>query len=280
MIAYDVEQLEGKVRGAFLQGIDSRKTGVIVLGGSSGRVDRARAGLLAEAGARTLALQWFGGANQSPGICEIPLETFIDATNLVVSRGCDRVILVGTSKGVEAALLASTIDPRINAVIAISPSSVVWGNIGSGVDGIAWPERSSWSFGRAPLDFVSADINWQKEYRDGLVSYRSFFEKCLTNDLQANRRARIPVEKSAADLILVAGGSDALWPSDDFAREIVHSRQMNGRSATLIFDQDAGHRVLFPGETTPRSALHAHGGTDEADVRLGQKAWRAIVAML
>ncbi|MBX5185084.1 acyl-CoA thioesterase [Rhizobium sp. NZLR5] len=280
MIAYDIEQLDGKVRGAFLQGVNSGKTGVIVLGGSSGRVDTARAGLLAEVGARTLALQWFGGANQSPGICEIPLETFIDGTDLLVSRGCERIVMVGPSKGAEAALLASTIDQRINAVIAISPSSVVWGNIGAGVDRIAWPERSSWSFGRAPLDFVPADINWQKEYRDGLVSYRSFFERCLTNDLQANRRARIPVENSAADLILVAGGSDALWPSDDFAREIVQSRHAHGRSATLIFDQDAGHRILFPGETTPRSTLHAHGGTDEADARLGQKAWRAIAAML
>ncbi|EGL62150.1 hypothetical protein AGRO_5098 [Agrobacterium sp. ATCC 31749] len=110
-------------------------------------------------------------------------------------------------------------------VIAISPSSVVWGNIGVGAGGIAWPERSSWTFKGASLDFVPADMNWQKEYRDGLISYRSFFEKCLVNDIQANNRARIPIEKSKADLLLVAGGDDALWPSDKFAREIVQSAQ-------------------------------------------------------
>lgn len=280
MAAYDVEHLEGKVRGAFLESVESTKTGVIVLSGSSGRIDTVRARLFAEAGTRVLAFQWFGGANQSPGICEIPLETFVDATDLLISKGCERIVLVGTSKGAEAALLASTIDQRINAVIAISPSSVVWGNIGAGIDGRAWPERSSWSFRGSPLDFVPADTTWQKEYRDSLVSYRSFFEKCLANDTEANKRARIPIEKSTADLILVAGGDDALWPSDSFARDLVQSRQADGRSATLIFDQDAGHRILFPGEVTPRSALHAHGGTDEADVRLGQKAWRAIVALL
>lgn len=280
MVAYDAEQLEGKVRGAFLKGIDSSKTGVLVLGGSSGRVDTVRAGLFANEGAHALALQWFGGTNQSPGICEVPLETFIDAIDLLTSKGCERIVLVGTSKGAEAALLTSIIDQRINAVIAISPSSVVWGNIGAGVDGIAWPERSSWSFESTPLDFVPADMKWRKEYRDGLVSYRSFFEKCLINDIQANKRARIPIEKSTADLIFVAGGDDALWPSDDFAREIVQSRQAHGRSATLIFDRRAGHRVLFPGETTPRSTLHAHGGTDEADAMLGQKAWQAIASML
>jgi pimeloyl-ACP methyl ester carboxylesterase len=280
MATYDVEHLQGKVRGVYLEGVESTKTGVIVLGGSSGRIDNVRAGLFAEAGARALALQWFGGADQSPGICEIPLETFVDATDLLISKGCERIILVGTSKGAEAALLASTIDQRINAVVAISPSSVVWGNIGAGIDGRAWPERSSWSFGGSPLDFVPADTSWQKEYRDSLVSYRSFFEKCLSNDAEANRRARIPTEISAADLILVAGGDDALWPSDSFARSLVQSRERNGRSATLIFDQEAGHRILFPGEVTPRSGLHAHGGTDEADSRLGQKAWREIVALL
>ncbi|WP_454746434.1 acyl-CoA thioester hydrolase/BAAT C-terminal domain-containing protein [Ciceribacter selenitireducens] len=280
MVTYDVEQLEGKVRGAFFKGIASSRTGVLVLGGSSGRVDTGRAGLFSHAGAHTLALQWFGGTNQSPGICEVPLETFIDAVDFLISRGCERIVLVGTSKGAEAALLASTIDPRINVVVAVSPSSVVWGNIGAGVDGIAWPERSSWSLDHTPLVFVPADLSWQKEYRNGLVSYRSFFEKCLANDPQTNSRARIQVEKSTADLVLVAGGDDALWPSYDFARKIVQSRRAHGRSTRLIFDKNAGHRVLFPGETTPRSVLHAHGGTDEADALLGQEAWRAIATML
>lgn len=280
MFAYDVENLNGKVRGALLSSAALSKTGVLVLGGSSGRVDIPRAGLFSQAGAHALALQWFGGPSQSPGICEIPLETFIDATDLLTSRGCNRIIVVGTSKGAEAALLASTIDQRIKAVVAISPTSVVWGNIGEGVDGIAWPERSSWSLKGTPLDFIPSDLSWQKNYRDGLISYRSFFEKCLANDVQTNERARIPVELSVAELILVAGGDDALWPSDDFAREIVQSRQAHRKSATLIFDQDAGHRILFPGESTRRSSLHSHGGTDEADAELGVRAWRIIEQLL
>lgn len=280
MVFQDVEQLEGRVRGTFIKGESRNKTGVIVLGGSSGRVDTTRATLFANAGANALALQWFGGSNQSPGICEIPLETFIDATDFLTAKGCDHIVLVGTSKGAEAALLASTIDQRIDAVVAFSPSSVVWGNIGAGVDGLAWPERSSWSFKGTPLDFVQADMDWQKEYRDGLISYRSFFEKCLGNDVQANSRARIPIEKSNAYLILVAGGNDALWPSDYFAREIVQSRQSQDKPATLILHKEAGHRVLLPGETTPRSTLHAHGGSDEADAVLGQMAWQAISSVL
>ena len=40
---------------------------------------------------------------------------------------------------------------------------------------------------------------------------------------------------------------------------------------------EAGHRILLPGEATPRSQLHAHGGSDRADAELGNAAWNAIV---
>ena len=71
-----------------------------------------------------------------PAICEIPLETFFAATDRLIRLGCRRIVYVGTSKGAEASLLAAAHDPRIDAVVAISPTSVVWGNIGPGRDGI------------------------------------------------------------------------------------------------------------------------------------------------
>jgi len=280
MTGHDIEQLTGEVRGTFVGGVGDRETGVIILAGSSGRIDTGRARLFAEAGTNALALQWFGGENQPAGICEVELETFVRATDLMISRGCRRIVFIGTSKGAEAALLTSIVDERVNAVVAISPTSVVWGNIGAGIDGIAWPERSSWSFGGAPIEFVPADTSWTNEYRDGLVSYRSFFLRCLTSNPEASKRARIPIETSSADIILVAGGDDALWPSDVFASHLLESRRTHGKHATLIFNQEAGHRVLFPGETTPRSKLHAHGGNDEADRMLGLEAWQALQKLL
>ena len=53
-----------------------------------------------------------------------------------------------------------------------------------------------------------------------------------------------------------------------------------GRSAVLVTHPRAGHRVLLPGETTPRSTLNAHGGTDAADAELGAAAWRELTALL
>ena len=113
--------LIGALQGSLLTPGRPSGLGVVVLGGSSGRVDVARAGLLADRGALAIAMRWFGGEGQSPGICEIPLETFALATDRLIREGCDRIALLGTSKGAEAALLVASYDPRIDAVVAFEP---------------------------------------------------------------------------------------------------------------------------------------------------------------
>ncbi|MDF3213971.1 acyl-CoA thioesterase [Mesorhizobium sp. M7A.F.Ca.CA.001.09.2.1] len=273
------ENLSGAVAGTLFR-CPQATTGVVVLGGSSARVDVGRARLFANEGSSALALQWFGGEGQPPGICEIPLETFFAATDCLLETGCHRIVYVGTSKGAEASLLAAVHDPRIDAVVAISPSSVIWGNIGAGRDGVSWPERSSWSLDGIPLPFVPTDPNWTPEYVDGLVSYRGLFEHCLKTSRQEAAAATIPVETASAEILLVAGGDDALWPSLWFATEIVRRRSEAGKITHLVSSPDAGHRILLPGENTPRSTLHAHGGNDEAESRLGRMAWEGIRELL
>ncbi|RUX03999.1 acyl-CoA thioesterase [Mesorhizobium sp. M8A.F.Ca.ET.059.01.1.1] len=274
-----VEEVSGVVAGTLLRCADAT-TGVVVLSGSSGRVDISRARLFASEGASALALRWFGGEGQVPGICEIPLEIFFAATDRLVGLGCRRIVYIGTSKGAEASLLAAAHDPRIDAVVAISPTSVVWGNIGPGRDGVSWPERSSWTLKGIPFPFVPTDPDWKASYADGLVSYRGLFEHCLTRFRQEADTAAIPVEVTSAEIVLVAGGDDALWPSPEFAASIVRRRQDAGKATRLVSAPDAGHRILLPGETTPRSSSHAHGGNARADADLGQEAWRYIRDLL
>ncbi|SHE89109.1 hypothetical protein SAMN02745157_1163 [Kaistia soli DSM 19436] len=264
----------------WLTGETRGRTGVVVLGGSSGRVDVSRAELFAAQGTAALALQWFGGPGQAQGICEIPIETFIAATDHLAALDCRRIVYVGTSKGAEAALLAAVHDPRIDAVIAISPSSVVWGNIGPGLDGISWPERSSWTLGGSALPFVPADPTFKPPLRENLKAYRTLFEHSLSRFESLVETATIRIEDARADTLLVAGGDDALWPSDRFAEMLVARAHAAGRTIDYLTDPDAGHRVLLPGETTKRSSLHAHGGSDVADARLGAMAWDHAVAIL
>ena len=69
-------------------------TGVVLLAGSSGRVDVSRAALLAGHGASVLAIRWFGGPGQQPGPYDVPLETIVDALDLLAPE-CDRLALAG-----------------------------------------------------------------------------------------------------------------------------------------------------------------------------------------
>ncbi len=96
--------------------------------GSSGRVDVPRARLFCSSGLhRGRVALVLAAPVRFQELAEIPLETFTAAITRLVQQGCERIVLVGTSKGAEAALLTAVYDSRVAAVVAISPSSVVWG---------------------------------------------------------------------------------------------------------------------------------------------------------
>jgi uncharacterized protein len=272
--------LRDDLQGTLLAPQQRHGLGVVVLAGSSGRVDVARARLFAAKGAVAIALRWFGGVGQTPGICEVPLETFAGATDRLVKEGCGTIAYVGTSKGAEAALLVAIDDPRLDVVMAIGPSSVVWANIGAGKDGADWPQRSSWTRNGTPLPFIRYDVSRAPERSDRPVSYPAYHEQSLATFADDVPAATIPVENARARMLLVAGGDDALWPSDAFARSLAGRLTAAGKHPVVVAHPKAGHRVLLPGETTPRSTINAHGGSDEADRELGLAAWNAISALL
>ena len=250
--------------------------GVVVLGGSSGNVNVGRARLFADLGAVALALRWFGGPGQVPGICEVPLESFGPATDKLVQARCRKIMYVGTSKGAEAACLLAVIDDRIDVIVAISPTSVVWANSGPGLDGLGLPLRSSWTHKGRPLPFVPDDLSYQPEARDGLMVYRPYHEQSLAKYADLIPDAAIRVEQARATYVLVAGAGDQLWPSDQFAVDLAERLNRAGRPHFLVTNRLAGHRVILPGEVLSQSSVNAHGGNDQADQQLGTETWEVI----
>jgi dienelactone hydrolase len=269
-------ELASPLQGVWLAPRRANGLGVVVLGGSSGSINVERARLFAEHGATAVALRWFGGQGQVPGICEVPLESFAPATDRLIEAGCSRIAYAGTSKGAEAALLLAVHDPRIDIAIAFSPSSVVWANTGIGSDGASWPLRSSWTLRGKPLPFVAYDVSRAPTPRDGLMYYRVYHEESLATFADAIPAATIPVEASRATFVLIAGAADALWPSDRFAASLAERLAAAGVRHFLVTHPHAGHRILLPGETAAQSRVNAHGGNDEADRELGRNAWKVI----
>jgi len=252
---------------------------VLVLAGSSGRIDERRARLLAGRGALAVSIRWFGGPGQPPGICEVPLETFTAVIDGLEALGSGRIGIVGTSKGAEAALWVACVDPRVAAVVAVAPTSVGWANVGPGRDNRTRPWRSSWTWRGRPLPFVPYDDTWPESSPP--VAYRTLYEQSLATYPAAAGAAAIPVERTRADLVLIGGGDDQMWPSDRFIAQIEDRRRRSGRAVVSLVEPGAGHRPVFPGEEPPApSDLAIYGGSPGADRALGRRAWPLILETL
>ena len=268
--------LSGEVQGVLLRPDAPSGLGVLVLAGSSGRVDVARAKLFADRGAVTLAQRWFGGPGQSPGICMIPLEIFGRAIDRLVAEGCERILMLGTSKGAEATLLTAVNDPRVGIAVALSPTSHVWAASGIGLEGVSWFARSSWTRNGQELPFMAMDPRWRPAEPEQ-PRFRSFFEQSLKTFAEDLPAAEILVERSQAEFVFVAGGDDAIWPSVAFAETLGERLTRASRRSRVLTHPEAGHRVIFPGEPVlPEPAERAWGGSVDADRELGAMAWTAI----
>ncbi|MFF3000807.1 acyl-CoA thioester hydrolase/BAAT C-terminal domain-containing protein [Streptomyces sp. NPDC057950] len=275
-------ELTNPWEGVLVTPVGGSDVGVLVLGGSSGRVEHDRTRILARQGMTSLSTRWFGGPGQPPGICEIPLETFTEAIGLLQTHGARRIGVLGVSKGAEAALLTAVHEPRVDVVVALSPTSRVWCNVGPGRDGRERPYRASWTWQGQPLPFVPMDDAWTPaEPDDGPVSVRGWYEQSELTFAGLLPAAEIAVEKIRADLLLVAGGDDAMWPSLRFAGQLAERRRAAGASVHVISREDAGHRPRLPGESPAQASRRfLYGGTPQADALLGAAAWPHIVHAL
>lgn len=247
--------------------------GVLVLAGSSGRVEVDRCRLLAGEGMTAASLRYFGAPGVPEQLDRVPLETFEDVLAMLHER-CDRLAVVGSSKGAEAALLLAAAYPEIDSVVGLAPTDVVWAALST-----ERPQRSSWTRAGEPLPFVPYDDDWEpvtdpprfvEGYRRSLETY-------------ADRvpAARIVVERIGGDVVLAAGGDDAVWPSVEFAHRIEQRRAAAGLATTVVTAEEAGHHVLLPGEVPPppRPDL-ARGGTPVADAGLGRSLWPILLDAL
>ena len=248
-------------------------TGVLVLSGSSGALERERCELLAAAGAVALSVRWFGGPGQPRDPFLIPLETFGDAIDRL-ARDSERLAVVGSSFGAEAALLTAVHDHRVDVAVGLAPSPVVWAGIDSTTDPPA--EGSHWTLAGSPLPYAPFDPAWEPDADP--PAYRGLYALSLAT---APPDAWIPVERIRGEVVVAGGEDDQVWPAADFARLVAARRADLGRATTVLTHARAGHRVVLPGEQpVSRGQVMARGGSPEADRELGQRVWTELVRVL
>ena len=263
---------------------------VAVLGGSEGGDATARriGAALAEAGFTVLGVPYF----RSPGdafsgrhaslpssFANLRVECVGEAVDWLRSEtgiARSQVALYGFSKGAELALLAASLGGPYAAVVAISPSDVVWEGWGRGIapgtcSGFSWEGR--------PLPFVPYE-GFAREM--GRYS-RGDREARLANAHEAGRarhprrvaQARIAVERARCPMLLAAGGRDLAWPSARMATSIATRRRRAGLETGLLVYPECGHVLCGRGDWR-----HPTSATGAEDQKARAAIWTGTIGFL
>jgi dienelactone hydrolase len=199
------------------------RTAVLVLGGSEGGEPFLISELLADHGYPSLALAYFGVPHLPSVLEDIPLERVEAAVrwlrNTVRPR---RLLILGDSRGSEAALVVAAHDPLVDGVIALSPSSVVHGCYNPRPYDCP-ADQSAWTLGGKAVPFTN---QWN-----------------VTDPRQT--KAVIPVEQIRGPVLLICGTKDPIWSSCKFADAIAERRaRAHPHEVTLVYRaKGAGHLV-------------------------------------
>lgn len=255
---------------------------LLVLGGSEGgnaMSARIAAGLHAR-GYATLALAYFGTEGLPDQLEAVPLEYFIRALDWLARQpGVDpqRIGVVGGSKGAEAALLLASRERRVRAVIAFAPTDHAWQSI----DWNGWSDTPSWTEGGRPVPYLRYA---PFDAREGL---RAMYDASLAAATpEARRAARIPVERSDAALLLIAGEKDALWGAVEASRRIAATLAAadHPHAVEVLRYPEAGHVVYIGGTLDDGDRLLDRilpmGGTREGIRFAIDDAWPKSLAFL
>lgn len=284
-----IEVREQGLVGRLYEPPGQRLPAVLVLGGSNGGIQATYAPVLAGHGYVTFSLAYFGAERLPRDLVEIPLEYFkrgIDWLRTRPSVDADRIAVLGSSRGGEAALLLGATYPEIKAVVALSPSHVVWEGAvrdprEKGLQALK-AGRSAWTLGGRPLPFVPKTITPEvaAKVAAGERFHAIEIMPLASVDLAAVERARIPVEKIHGPVLLVSALSDRMWPAAQMAdrvAEALRAHRFPHRVEHLQYDA-LTHPV--PAAWLPVMHGGTLGGTAEGTMRAFANYWPAIVSFL
>lgn len=234
---------QGKIQGKrYYKNIDSKQGLVIHLAGEAG-IDHAEvnAKAMASKGINTFALPIYGYKNLPLVFKELPLETIMETIDYIKTlKGVDpdKIVIVGSSRGAELALLIASLRSDINSLILFNPCDVVNQSV---VKQVMSPS-SSWTYKGQALKFSKVKkIEIIKMYfaRIAISSKHNLMNK-VYNHQESN--AMIDVNQITSKMTMFAGDDDLRWTSHMMAKRI-----KSKVDSDLIIYKGAGQVLGSPG---------------------------------
>lgn len=268
---------EGLVGTLFLPAGAGPHPAVMVLNGSGGGINEARAALYASRGYAALALGYFKAPGLSEYISNTPLEYFVRGLEWMrreLAPKDDFVALSGQSRGGELVLLLASLFPQqVSAVIGYVPSALVHGGQAA-ADPAVGRDGPAWLLGGQPLVHLwnhNRHASWSA--RDAGLRNAVSMVTAL-EDEAAVERARIAVERIRGPVLLLSAGDDAAWPSSRFAGMVSERLQAFDHPWPVVHEDypEAGHSILLP--FIP--STYSDDGQPEANAWANEHSWLAV----
>lgn len=286
----NVEGVEvSRIEGDYLNGfrlIPNEKTHpgvVITFGGSEGSPNYEAGKAFSQNGYEVLSLFFFGMENQKKELMEVPLELFDEVLQYISDNIEDGEIITiyGGSKGAELGLNLATRYSEIDNLILMAPAEFSY-------MGLSFEDfnqmNSSWTWKGEEVPYInmqagnsSDGFNLFKSFLlNEPVAYRPGYESAAKGD-ENKEEARIKVENTDANIVLIAGDDDNMWQSEVAAENIYNKRPEN---TEVFIYEGAGH--IFVGDRfmyTSGMTLDM-GGNKEANEKAFNESNKVIMDKL
>ncbi|GAA1949892.1 acyl-CoA thioesterase/bile acid-CoA:amino acid N-acyltransferase family protein [Agromyces allii] len=300
LLADDVQRTE--IRQDGLVGARFRPTGagpfptVLVLNGSGGGINEARAAQYASRGIQAIALGYFRAPGLSPYISRTPLEYFeraLDLVNTEFEPAGGRAVVSGQSRGGELSLLlASTFPEKVQGVAAFVPGAFAFGAQGAADPADGW-NGPAWTLDGVELEHLwndNREVRWQPWNDEPPPTRHSDVYVDGLRDRALAAASRIPIERFAGPVACISGLDDRAWPSSMASRMVMSTLERNGHQAErLHLDyEDAGHGIALPNlpstdieRVHPVSGVHySNGGTPVGNARASADSFERVCAFI
>lgn len=300
LLADDVERTEirdaGLVGTLFRPRADGPLPTVIVLNGSGGGINEARAAQYASRGIQALALGYFRAPGLGDFISRTPLEYFERALDLVATTldpAGGAPVVSGQSRGGELSLLlAATYPERVLGVGAFVPAAFAFGAQGAADPAEGW-DGPTWTRDGEPIEHLWHDnggVTWQPwNDEPPPTRHRDVYVDGL-HDRALAQASRIPIERFAGPVACISGLDDRAWPSSMASRIVVDTLRRHGHAEErLHLDyEDAGHGIALPHlpatdieRVHPVSGVHySNGGTPRGIAHASADSFEQVCAFI
>lgn len=269
---------------------------IVVMNGSGGGINEARAALYAAAGIQALALGYFRAPGLSHFISRTPLEYFERALAWV-QRELEPLggapLVSGQSRGGELTLLlASRFQERILGAVAFVPGAFVFGAQGAADPAEGW-DGPTWTAGGEPLEHLwhdNAGVTWHPWHDAPPPERHADVYVDGLHDRELAQASRIPIERFPGPVLCVSGLDDRAWPSSYASRLALDTLARHGHAAERqhLDYVDAGHGITIPhlpsteiARTHPVSGVsYSNGGTPGGNARASADSFAQVCAFV